>query len=149
MRIFKGFAVGLLAAILVMGAFDASRGAEAAERKLTVVCSLFPQYDFVRQIAGDRAAVQMLLPPGVESHSFEPRPSDMRTLNEADLFVFTGKYMEPWAERIVQSLDNKKLIVVDASQGIELQKEPDHEDHDENGETHHMKHHHLGNLHPY
>ena len=140
MRIFKGFAVGLLAAILVMGAFDASRGAEAAERKLTVVCSLFPQYDFVRQIAGDRAAVQMLLPPGVESHSFEPRPSDMRTLNEADLFVFTGKYMEPWAERIVQSLDNKKLIVVDASQGIELQKEPDHEDRDENGETHHHHH---------
>ena len=82
----------------------------------------------------------MLLPPGVESHSFEPRPSDMRTLNEADLFVFTGKYMEPWAERIVQSLDNKKLIVVDASQGIELQKEPDHEDHDENGETHHHHH---------
>ena len=115
MRISRTFAAGLCALLL---ALTAAGGAGAEERKLSVVCSLFPQYDFVRQIAGDRASVHMLLPPGVESHTFEPRPSDMKTLNDADVFVFTGKYMEPWAERIVQSLDNKKLVVVDASLGI-------------------------------
>ena len=57
----------------------AAGGAGAEERKLLVVCSLFPQYDFVRQVAGDRAEVQMLLSSGVESHTFEPRPSDVKT----------------------------------------------------------------------
>ena len=137
MRISRTFAAGLCALVL---ALTAAGGAGAEERKLSVVCSLFPQYDFVRQIAGDHASVRMLLPPGVESHTFEPRPSDMKTLNDADVFVFTGKYMEPWAERIVQSLDNKKLVVVDASLGVALQKEPDHEDHDEHGNTHHHHH---------
>ena len=144
MRISSSLAIGLLLFALA-GALGTPGRSEAAptadsDRKLSVVCSLFPQYDFVRQIAGDHAVVRMLLPPGVESHTFEPRPSDMKTLNDADVFVFTGKYMEPWAERIVQSLDNKNLVVVDASRGIALQKEPDHEDHDEHGNTHHHHH---------
>ncbi len=108
--------------------------ASFAEGKPLVVCSLFPQYDFARQIAGDRATVFMLLPPGMESHTFDPRPADMAILNKADLFVFTGAYMEPWAKRIVESLDNKKLIVVDASAGIDLLGEHDDVQHGHDGE---------------
>ncbi|WP_158612205.1 metal ABC transporter solute-binding protein, Zn/Mn family [Fretibacterium sp. OH1220_COT-178] len=154
MRISRTFAAGFLslALALALGTGGAAGAAEAGE-KLSVVCSLFPQYDFVRQIAGDLAVVRMLLPPGVESHTFEPRPSDIKMLNDADVFVFTGKYMEPWAERIVRSLDNKRLIVVDASQGVELRKEHEHEHHhapaekdavrsrDEHAEEAHHHHH--------
>ena len=73
----------------------------------------------------------MLLPPGTDSHSFDPRPSDMLKLNNADIFVYTGKYMEPWAERIVAGLDNKRLKVLDASQGITLSKGHHHDDDDD------------------
>ncbi|MDR3231658.1 MAG: zinc ABC transporter substrate-binding protein [Synergistaceae bacterium] len=106
----------------------------AAEReKLLVVATLFPQYDFARRIAGDLATVEMLLPPGVEGHMFDPRPGDIRLLNGADLFIFTGEGMEPWAGRILDALDNEGLVVVDASSGIELH---DTESHDHGDDPH-------------
>lgn len=88
-------------------------------RKLSVVTTLFPLYDFTKNIVGDKASVTMLLPPGVEPHSFEPKAGDVLKLNTADLFVFTGKFMEPWAESLLKGVDNK-LLVVDASKGITL-----------------------------
>ncbi len=108
--------------------------ASASDKKTIVICSLFPQYDFVREIAGDTVELEMLLPPGTDSHSFDPRPSDMLKLNNADIFVYTGKYMEPWAERIVAGLDNKRLKVLDASQGITLSKGHHHDDDDDDND---------------
>jgi zinc transport system substrate-binding protein len=62
----------------------------------------------------------LLLPPGVEAHSFEPKPSDLVKVNEADIFIYTGKFMEPWAEDIIKSVTNKNLIIVDSSQGTKM-----------------------------
>jgi len=92
--------------------------------KLQVVATLFPQYDFARQIAGDMAEVTLLLPPGVESHSFEPTPSDIIKINESELFVYTGEYMEPWSQKIIDSMQDSgsRSTVLDVSQGIELVK---------------------------
>jgi zinc transport system substrate-binding protein len=70
-----------------------------------------------------------LLPPGVEPHSFEPKPDDIVRINKADLFIYTGKVMEPWAGDILKGLDNKKLIVVDTSQGITLMEERGEHEH--------------------
>jgi zinc transport system substrate-binding protein len=105
--------------------------AQGTER-FTVIATLFPQYDFARQIAGDKAEVRLLLPPGVESHAFEPTPSDIVAINEADVFIYTGEYMEPWAARIAESIEGD-VLVSDVSEGIE----PDPEEHDDAvGETH-------------
>lgn len=92
--------------------------------KLQVVATLFPQYDFARQIAGDRAEVILLLPPGVESHSFEPRPSDIIKINESELFIYTGEYMEPWSQKIINSMKDSgsRSMILDMSHGIELVK---------------------------
>ena len=99
---------------------------------ITVVTSLFPLYDFARAIAKDKAAVSLLLPPGVEAHSFEPRPGDILKINSADLFIYTGAVMEPWVAKILQAMENKDLLVIDASSGIRLlQEAPD------SGEEHH------------
>ena len=87
---------------------------------IKVVTTLFPLYDMARYIGADRAEVTLLLPPGVEAHSFEPRPSDIVKINQADIFIYTGKFMEPWAEDVIRSADNRKLIVVDASQGTAM-----------------------------
>jgi len=99
-------------------------------KQLTVVTTLFPLYDFTKNIAGDKVSVTLLLPPGVEAHSFEPKAGDMLRVNAADLFIFTGKFMEPWADGLLKGVDNKGLLVVDASTGITLmQGEDDHHDH--------------------
>ncbi len=95
------------------------RGQEDAKaKKLTVITTLFPLYDFIKNIAGDKASVVLLLPPGVEAHSFEPKAGDVLRVNMADLFIFTGKFMEPWADSLLKGVDNKRLFVVDASKGI-------------------------------
>lgn len=65
------------------------------------MATLFPQYDFAKEIAGKHAEVTLLLPPGVESHTYEPTPADIVKINAADMFIYTGKYMEQWAERIM------------------------------------------------
>ena len=89
----------------------------AGNQKIIVVTTLFPLYDMAKHIGADRADVSMLLPPGMEPHSFEPKPGDILKINEADIFVYTGKFMEPWADTIIQSVTNKNLVVVDAGQG--------------------------------
>jgi zinc transport system substrate-binding protein len=71
-------------------------------------------------IAADTAEVSLLLPPGVEAHSFEPKPTDLVRISEADVFVYTGNVMEPWVNDVIRSAGNPGLVVVDASQGTTM-----------------------------
>ena len=94
-------------------------GAESPQKssdKLQIVATLFPQYDFARQIAGEKADVSMLLLPGADSHSYDPSASDILKISDADLFLYTGKYMEPWAEQVISALAESDVKVVDAVQ---------------------------------
>ncbi len=115
--------------------------ARDADGKIVVVASLFPQYDFTRQIGGDAVRVVLLLPPGVESHSYEPTPSDLAGIARADLFVFTGPAMEPWAARLAEAIAKDSSVrIVDASQGIDLLEveEGDDDGHDHGGMDPHI-----------
>ncbi len=118
------------------------RDPEDVQKKITVVTTLFPLYDFTRAIARDKADVTLLLPPGVEAHAFEPKPGDMVRISSAAIFVYTGKYMEPWAEEILKGTSNKALIVRDASQGIRLMHtiEKDHDETDDEDRHEHRDH---------
>lgn len=100
---------------------------EAAE-KPQLVATLFPQYDFVREIAGDLVEVTLLLPPGVESHSYEPTPKDIAGITEADAFLYTGEVMEPWAAKIIGNLNGTEVKIVDLSKGITLLAATEEED---------------------
>lgn len=116
------FAVGVIV-IIVFGIFavlNFSQKSKNDNSKLTVVTTLFPLYDFAKTIGGDKVAVTLLLPPGVESHSFEPKPSDIARISEVGVFIYTGKFMEPWAEDIIKGASNKNLKVVDSSVGIQM-----------------------------
>jgi zinc transport system substrate-binding protein len=109
--------------IILAGSFFAcaKQGQEPSQmKKLKVITTLFPLYDMAKNIGADKADVSLLLPPGVEAHSFEPKPSDIVKINEADVFVYTGKFMEPWAEDVIKGASNKNLIVVDASRGTKM-----------------------------
>lgn len=73
------------------------------ETRLQVVTTIFPQYDFVRQIAGDEVSIQMLLKPGEEPHSYEPTPRDIIAIQNADLFIYVGGENDEWVEDILDS----------------------------------------------
>lgn len=126
----------LLISVLIFTVISCQKKEEPStgQKKVNIVATLFPLYDFTRNIVGDKAQVTLLLPPGVESHSFEPKPADMLRINNADLFIYTGKYMEPWVEGILKGLDSKKLVIVDTSRGIALNEEKeDEKGHDKHG----------------
>lgn len=105
-------------------------------RKLKVVASLFPMYDFARAIGGDYVEVSLLLPPGVEPHSFEPRPADMVLLDRADIFIFTNRYMEPWAEGLLKGTGSGRLLIVDAGRGVDFLRQAGEDQGHEGERTH-------------
>ena len=80
--------------------------------KLKVVTTLFPYYDFTRQIAGDAVDLSMVIPAGQDSHSFEPTPADIRLIQNADLLICNGGAMEQWVSQVVASLDSESLKVI-------------------------------------
>ena len=93
------------------------------EKNLTVVTTLFPLYDFAKNIGKDKTDVTLLLPPGIEPHAFDPRPGDILKINNADIFIYTGRFMEPWVEDILKSTTNQGPLVIDASGAIKLTDE--------------------------
>lgn len=132
-----------ISVVVLLMAFSAAlfvSGCKKGEVKQTsglqVVTTLFPLYDFARTIGGDKAQVTMLLPPGVEPHTFEPKPEDMIRISRAGLFVYTSKYMEPWAEKIITGIDSKTLRVVNAGERVSYRSgvREDEHGHDHKGE---------------
>ena len=82
--------------------------------KLKVMASFYPMYDFAQKIGGDRVEVTNMVPAGTEPHDWEPAASDIKKLEEADIFIYNGAGMEHWAADVLTSLDNKNLIAVEA-----------------------------------
>lgn len=110
--------------------------ADNENNKISIVCTLFPQYDFVREIAGDKAEITLLLTPGTDSHSYDPSPADMVKINECDLFVYTGDMMEAWAKSIVGTL-GETVAVLNVSEELQLEKsDANHSDHSEDSHDH-------------
>ena len=112
--------ITLVLALILALLSGCAQPVQTQQGKLHIVATLFPQYDFARQIAGNRAQVTMLLPVGMDTHSYDPTPADILSVQNADLFVYTGEQMESWAHRIVAGVDAEQLQVVDISKGITL-----------------------------
>ncbi len=75
---------------------------------MNILTTIFPIYDFARTVAGDHADVSMLLPPGAESHTYEPTPRDILKIQNADLFIYIGGESDMWVDQILSSLGDKK-----------------------------------------
>ena len=93
----------ILLCVLLLTGCAARAEHPADDGKMSVVCTLFPYYDFARQIVGDRADVVLLLSPGREAHSFEPTPRDALTIANADVFVYNGGEGETWVEEMLDA----------------------------------------------
>lgn len=82
-----------------------SSGNDKSDKRLNVVTTLFPYYDFLRQIAGDSIKLTMVVPAGMDSHSFEPTPADIITIQNADVLVCNGGTMEQWLSKVLDSFE--------------------------------------------
>ena len=109
--------------------------------KIKVAATLFPQYSFAKAIAGDRAEVELILPPGTDSHAFDPSMSELLKVKDADLFLYTGDKMETWASSFIRNAD-ESMTVVDLSEGIPILSLHDDEDDGEHEHEHDHAHHH-------
>lgn len=109
-------------------------------KKMTVVTTFYPVYDFTKKIAGDTADVHMLIDGGTEVHTYEPSAKDMAMIQDADVFIYASSEMETWVKSIIKNLDNQKTMVIEASDGIELlsgeEDAHEHEAEEEEGEGH-------------
>ncbi|MDU5082126.1 metal ABC transporter solute-binding protein, Zn/Mn family [uncultured Tissierella sp.] len=131
-RIWKTFIISLVI-LLMSGCSKNTDHEEINSGRLKIITTLFPQYDFVKEIGKDKVDVNLLLPPGVESHSYEPTPKDMVDIKNADIFIYTGEYMEPWAKKIADNIEGYNLIITDASEGVELLEGHGHEEDEHEG----------------
>jgi len=116
-----------------------TRNTAANNTKPAIVTTVFPPYDFVRAIAGDNVNLSMLLPPGAESHSFEPTPRDIITIRNCSVFIYTGGESDVWVDRILESMDTTQMKIIrmmdvvdvveeEIVEGMQDDDDDDHED---------------------
>ena len=120
--------LGAVAAALLLGGCGRQPGAEGMKPqedsgKLNVVTTLFPYYDFVRQIAGDDVELTMVIPAGMDSHSFEPTPADMLTIQNADVLISNGGEMEQWLAQVLDAVDTSHMTVVSLMDYVDVLEE--------------------------
>lgn len=122
----------IIAMLLVLMIFSCSCGADVEDDgKISVIATNFPGYDFARQVVGDseNIKVEQLLPPGTESHGYEPSPKEIIAIENCDLFIYVGGESDSWVEKILKSMDNppKTIKMMELSELV-------HEDHHHDGE---------------
>jgi zinc transport system substrate-binding protein len=90
----------------------------ALDGKPLVVASFYPMYEFAREVAGARAQVVSLVPPGAHGHDWEPSPQDVAQVQRARVFVYNGAGFEAWAEKLIKEAATPTTVVVAASAGL-------------------------------
>lgn len=109
-----------------------------ADEPIRIMALNFPSFDIARSVAGDLAEVSMLLPPGSESHSYEPTPQDIIAIQNADLFLYTGSGSETWVDGIIASMGDQAPALFRLTDSVTMLAEE---------YTHSMEHHHEGEEH--
>ena len=137
---------GLLALVLAASLTACGQPPLPEDGKTQVVCTLFPYYDFARQIGGDDVDVTLVVPAGRETHSFEPTPMDVIRISQADVFIYNGGESEQWVADILDAAGEDIPCVLSMMDAAELHEEElvegmqsgtsahDHHDHDEDEE---------------
>jgi zinc transport system substrate-binding protein len=108
----------LLALLLLAFLHSGCISQKESSGQINVATTIAPLGEFVRAVGGDRVAVAVLVPPGAEPHTYEPAPSQMREVAEADLYVENGVGLESWMASILKV--NSRMLVVDTSKGVDL-----------------------------
>lgn len=117
----KRFIFAVLLVIIIVAVISAvfARGQrQVAQDKIEVTASVYPMAEFAQQVGGDKVHVTNITPVGTEPHDFEPSPQDIIKIEQSKVFIYTGAGFEPWADRVVPTLQG--VTVINASEGIPL-----------------------------
>ncbi len=159
--------IAILLSVLLTAGLAAGAAADGGE-KLSVVTTIFPIYDWVRQVAGDNenVGITLLLDSGVDLHSYQPTAQDILKISSADLFIYVGGESDEWVEDVLEAASNPDLKAIsllevlgeavkneetvegmehdhdhDEDEDHEDHEEDEHEDHEEHGEHDHEHEH--------
>ena len=123
---------------------NAMMGTSANENKLSIVTTIFPVYDWMRQIIGDRSDqvnLTLLLENGSDLHSYQPTAKDMVTISNCDMFVYVGGESDEWVKDALANATNKNMVAVNLmdvlgdsvkeEEIVEGMEHDHHHDHDE------------------
>ena len=113
----------LLFFALAAALLAASGGYGQNEKPLTVITTIFPPYDFAREIIGDKTNITMLLPPASESHSFEPAPRDIIAIQNCDVFIYVGGESDEWVNSVLSSMNTSGMKIITLMDCVEAVKE--------------------------
>jgi zinc transport system substrate-binding protein len=127
-----------LGANYLMNSREGAPAATKGSSQVKVAATIFPVYDIARQVAGDRAEVVGILPPGTSPHTFNPKPSDLAKLEGSKLVFAIGHGLDNWTESLLENLDGATVVTVD--QGISLREFGEMHEHEHEGEEHGHEH---------
>ena len=110
----------LLIIILLVGCTKTNE-----EKKINIIATSFPGYDFARAITKnvEDVNVTMLLKPGTEMHDFEPTPKDIINIEKSDMFIYVGGESDEWVEKILKKINPKKTKVIKLMDQVEIKIE--------------------------
>lgn len=111
-RKIRASAILLLVAVLLVTAGCQPVPKPEKSDRLRIVTTIFPPYDFAREIVGDNAEITMMLRPGMESHTYEPSPADMIAVENCDLFIYNGGESDAWVDTILDTVDTSDCRVL-------------------------------------
>lgn len=135
---------------LTASTFAAKKSAK--NDKLKVVTTIFPQYDWTREIMGDKASstqLTLLVGNGVDLHSYQPSIQDIAKISTADIFIYVGGESDSWVKDALKNAANKNMKVInlmkvlgdkvkaeEIKEGMQAEEEEDHDEHDHDAEDH-------------
>jgi len=141
----KKYTVIMLCLLICLSALTGCSGTPAASGgKPRIVATIFPQYDWTRCIAGDRADVELLLDNGVDLHSYQPTADDIVMISTCDMFIYVGGESDKWVDDVLKNASNKDMIVInlldvlgDAVKEEEFVEGMEKEEHDHDNDEDH------------
>jgi zinc transport system substrate-binding protein len=110
--------LALLVLLLLVPLLSGCVSQKEVTGQIKVATTIIPLGEFVHAVGGDRVSVTVLVPPGAEPHTFEPSPSQIREVADADIYAENGAGLESWMDNIL--LVNPRMLVVDTSRGVSL-----------------------------
>ena len=140
----------LFASLLMCAGLSACNTPTSNNDKLEIVTTIFPEYDWTREILGKNPAnaeVTMLLDNGIDLHSYQPSAQDLVKISNCDLFIYVGGESDEWVERALDQATNKDMVVVNLLESLgdkvkeeEVKEGMEGEDHDHEEEDHDHDH---------
>jgi len=118
--------ISVLILLTIISAFAGCTGRLRPKQdsgKISVIATVFPPYDFAREIIGGEEELKMLLPPGAESHSYEPTLQDIMAVRSCDVFIYVGGESDAWVRKILDSVDITDIKIITLIDCVELAEE--------------------------